>query len=192
MKIGVDLDGVVYDSEHLLRANAELYDLKIKGKGLVDPSNWSIKKRHGWSDETNDSFDDIATKSLIEAPVMPLAGEVLRKLKEEGYEIYLITARGSKVETEIKITKKVLKRDKIKYDKLIFCKTTKLAVCQELGVDLMIEDKPKTIEELSKNGIKCFYFRSAELPEINNKFVTMVYNWGQIYRHIYKIGKGEK
>ena len=185
MKIGVDLDGVLYDSEQLMNAKAELYDLQIGGKGLVDPSNWSIKQRHGWTDEINESFDDQALKSLVEAPVMPLGREVLQKLREEGHEIYLITSRGSRVIAETKVTKKVLRRDKIKYDKLIFCKKSKLEICKEIKIDVMIDDKPKTIEDLSKNGIKCLYFRDAELPEIKNKNVTMVYNWGQIYRIIY-------
>ena len=192
MKIGIDLDGVVYDSETLLRAKAELRDLEMSGKGLIDPSSWHVRNRHGWTEKQDIEFDDQAFETLLKSPLIPYAKFVIKKLKKEGDEIIFITSRGERVPEEIKITKKVLRRDKLVFNKIVYCKDGKLKTCKELGIDVMIDDRPETIQELSKNGIKCFYYRSAELPKINRKNVSMVYNWGQIYRLIYNLKKEKR
>ena len=190
MRIGVDLDGVVYDSETFLKAEAELLDLEIGGKGLVNPGEWSVSKRHNWPEEVYTTLQKrVRLKAIDNSPVMPLAKKVLDMLSKEGHLLYAITTRGEFVFEEIKHTKKALRRDKIKFDKMIFTQSGKLGPCQENKIDIMIDDRPKTIKELSKNGVLCFYFRAAELPKINNENVITVYNWGQIYRHIKNLNK---
>ena len=47
MKIGIDVDGVIFDFEKELRTRAELYDLlEINGKGIVDNDKFNLEERY--------------------------------------------------------------------------------------------------------------------------------------------------
>ena len=50
MKIGIDVDGVIFDFEKELRTRAELYDLlEINGKGIVDNDKFNLEERYSWN-----------------------------------------------------------------------------------------------------------------------------------------------
>ena len=45
MKIGIDVDGVIFDFEKELKTRAELYDLlQLHGNGVVDNSKFNLRK----------------------------------------------------------------------------------------------------------------------------------------------------
>lgn len=184
MRIGVDLDGVIYNSENLIRARSEIFDIEINGRGVVNPDAWLVQGKYDWNNEEKEKFFDILCESAKEATLMPLAKEVISKLIDEGHEIYIITARGCVGDKLKEFTKEALKRDCINYSKLAFCETSKLDICLKSKIQLMIDDRPSIINELSKEQIKCLYFRDAESEIIDNENTIMVYNWGQIYRVI--------
>ena len=57
MKIGVDLDGVVFDSEKEFRVLSELYDmLELKQNSKIDNREMLFEKRFAWSKEQSDEF----------------------------------------------------------------------------------------------------------------------------------------
>ena len=50
MKIGIDVDGVIFDFEKELRTRAELYDLlEINGKGIVDNDKFNLEETYSWN-----------------------------------------------------------------------------------------------------------------------------------------------
>lgn len=50
MRIGIDLDGVVIDSETTFRVYGELYDLiDLKGNNLVNREEPKFKTRYNWT-----------------------------------------------------------------------------------------------------------------------------------------------
>ena len=50
MKIGIDVDGVIFDFEKELRTRAELYDLlEINGQGIVDNDKFNLEERYSWN-----------------------------------------------------------------------------------------------------------------------------------------------
>ena len=95
MKIGLDIDGVILDSENVFRASAELYDLlELHKNGVVNPKGFRNSERYDWNaNETSgfrEKFIELTKKSMI----MPNAKEVLQLLKKDGHELIIITARG--------------------------------------------------------------------------------------------------
>ena len=89
-----------------------------------------------------------------------------------------------------KPTKKWLKKHKINYKKLIFSKDEeKIQHCIENNIDIMIEDNPKNIEDIS-NKIKVIKFDCQYNKNINNENVITAYSWYHIYK-IIKQMKGE-
>ena len=57
MKIGIDLDGVVIDSETTFRTYEEIFDLnKIGGNNLVDREEPKFQGRYNWKKEEQEEF----------------------------------------------------------------------------------------------------------------------------------------
>ena len=88
---------------------------------------------------------------------------------------------------EQEITKHWLEKNNIKYDKLIF-ETEKLEPCIENNIDVMIEDRPENIQELSKQ-IKVIKFHCSYNKHVNNENVITAYSWYHIYRIIEEMKK---
>ena len=50
MKIGIDVDGVILDSEKELRIRAELYDvINLKRNSIIDNNELKIQGRYNWN-----------------------------------------------------------------------------------------------------------------------------------------------
>ena len=113
MKIGVDLDGVVFDSEKEWRINQELYDIfDLKRNSKIDNKDISWEKRFDWTDEERKGFIEKYHKKIIEkSNLMPGAKRILKLLKEDGHDLILITARGGINKNMIKLTEEVLKEN---------------------------------------------------------------------------------
>ena len=100
MKIGIDIDGVILDSEREFRVQSELYDIrKLKKNSIIDNKELKVQMRYNWSEE---ELNDFINKKFIEVAqnsnFMPGAIEVINLLKKEGHELIIITARGAIIE----------------------------------------------------------------------------------------------
>lgn len=195
MNIGIDIDGVLtnYEREQLDYATKICVD---EGWPLeIDITKYHEKNAFKWNQEQANKFwNKYIVEYFKETPVRKFAPEVIEKLKQEGHKIILITARddyGMPQEylgEEQEITKEWLKRNNIKYDKIIF-ETEKLQPCKENQIDVMIEDSPENIEELSKK-MKVIKFDCQYNRNVNNENITTAYSWYHIYQ-IIKDMKGE-
>lgn len=187
MNIGIDFDGVLFDSESIFRSYAQLFDLKINGKGMLNPEELRVQKRYDWSPEELQQFLDEYVLFVQEtAPIMPNAKEVLNLLSKK-HKLFAITNRGSIYDEEIDITKKRLEMEGIKFDKVIFYASNKLDICRELNIDIMIDDLFDTIITLADNGIKCLYYRDLVLKTRSHNNITEVRNWGDIAVELHKM-----
>ena len=192
MKIGIDLDGVVIDSETTFRTYEELYDLLVlKGNNLIDREEPKFQSRYNWTKEQQKDFTDkFFLQVSKESNLMSGFVAAYKYLKEQGHEFVVITARGltpdgnfmKEMEDD---AKRVLNEQNIVFDKYYWGQGDKLDVCQKENIDIMIDDDWRIIERLSSNNIKTLYFRDTNLKKIKeNKFVKEVNNWGDICRYI--------
>ena len=161
----------------------------------IDLSKYHEKDVFNWNQEQANKFwNKYIIKYFQQTPVKTFAPEVIEKLKQEGHKIYLITARddyGIPKEyygKEQEITKQWLEKNNIKYDKLIFEKQ-KLGPCIENKIDIMIEDSPENIRDLSKQ-IKVIKFDCQYNKDVKNENVITAYSWYHIYIIIKEL-KGE-
>ncbi len=194
MNIGIDIDGVLLDFER------EAVNLGTK---MSVEENWPIDidlsaywdiQLFNWNDEQAKKFwDKYFIRYLKESTVRKFAPEVIEKLQQEGDKIYLITARN---EEELPIqhygkmkqlTKEWLKNQNIKYDKIIFTTDEgKLQKCFENNIEVMIEDSPDNIQNISKQ-IKVIKFDCQYNRQITGPNVITVYSWYHIYDIINKL-----
>ena len=195
MRIGIDIDDTTVVTVNSMIKYADIYDINVLGRkgtngnlGLIQ-NRYYLKALYGWSDEEKfDFFDRYYANVLEECVPMPNAPEVVRKLKEEGNEIYFITARLTGIkncDTEI-ITKNTLERNQIPYDKLIINASDKLKFCKEHNIDIFIEDSYDTCKELQENGIKSYLMTTKMNENIDSGEIERVNNWKEIY---FKINK---
>ena len=96
MNIGIDIDGVIADIEPYVfeYGSKLLYD---KGRSLenIDKEKYETYQIFNWDrDDEHEFWDKYMLDYYTNAPTRIFASEVIRKLKEEGHNIYIITARG--------------------------------------------------------------------------------------------------
>ena len=188
MKIGIDLDGVVIDSETTFRTYEEIFDLdKLNGNNLINREEPKFQARYNWKDEEQKEFikNYFMTVSK-QSPLMAGFIGVYNLLKKENVEFIVITARGGLGGEEMRDdAERLLNKYNIKFDKYYWKQDDKLEICLKENIDLMIDDDYKIIDKLAKNNIKTLYFRDTGLKKLQeNEYIKEVNNGGDIYRSI--------
>lgn len=196
MRIGIDIDGVLTNMEAFLIDYLSKYCVENNINFSIGDSNYHVSKTFHITHEQGERFwEEYLEYYAIHEPARPFAGEVIKKLKEEGNEIYIITARwGGNREDEIgekmrAIVRNWLSEYGIIYDKLIFAKASgekKAWEMQEYQIDIMIEDNPNNVKELSKIT-KVICYNTGYNQDCIGENITRCYSWYDIYKTIMKV-----
>lgn len=188
MKIGIDLDGVVFDSEKEFRVYSELYDMiDLKQNSKTDNRELKFQDRFQWTEKQTKDFLKKYHKQIIEeSNFIPGVKKILTLLKEDGHSLILITARGGLNKDMIKITEERLKENGMYiFEKYYWATENKDEVCQKENIDIMIDDFCKNCENIASSKIKTIYLKDAPSYDLEeNKYIKVLYNWGEIYRYI--------
>lgn len=189
MRIGIDIDGVLTNYYEAVIDNATKYFYENKVDYKIDQSKYYENEMFNVSDENIEKFWNLYLPEYAQnLPTRKFATEVISKLKQK-HEIYIITARnddGLPEELHGKMKNMVrnwLKDNAIEYDKLIFSIGSKLDICKQENVNIMIEDKASTIQEISKY-IPVLCFDAPYNREADGENITRVYSWYDILRNI--------
>lgn len=192
MKIGIDLDGVVFDSEVQYRIYEELYEenyLHINKK--IDNKAIRILDRFSWNEEEFKTFLELYHEKVTkEANFMPGAIEVLNLLKKEGHTLIIITARGGINKSLIPLTEKRLAEKGLDiFDKYYWGTENKFEICNKENIDIMIDDNIEKCSAIANTGRKVIYFQDISSYDACHDNITTLYNWGEIYRYIKNMNK---
>ncbi len=186
MKIGIDIDGVLTDIERYIVDYGTKYcyennitiDIKNVEYDEMKTFNWNERQAMKfWNEYLEDYVKNCKPRTY--------AVEVINKLRKNN-EIYLITARneyGLPMEDSKKMpefTKKWLEDNEIYYDKLVFKPDSeKLEYCLENNIDIMIEDSPNNIKNISEK-MKVMCYNCMYNEDIEGKNIIRVYSWYDI------------
>ena len=187
MKIGLDVDGVIFDAERAYRTSAEIFTLDVLGAKedkLINKSEIGVDIRMGWTEEQtrkwlNEYLLDIARN----ANFMPGAIEVIKRLKDMGHKLYIITARGGDFIEMKYITLERLKEVGLELDGYFFKAKDKGQICKDNGIDILIDDGLNHCRSACEKGIKALYFRDVNIKKFNHELCYEVNNWGEIYKY---------
>ena len=188
MKIGIDLDGVVFDSETTFRTYEEIFDItELKGNNLINREEPKFQQRYNWTNEQENQFiEKYFLKVSKENSIMSGFISVYKLLRAQGHEFIVITARGGWIKEMKDEALNILNKNNIVFDKYYWCQEDKLDTCINEKVDFMIDDDWRIIKKLSDNKIKTLYFRDTNLKKLEeNEYITEVNNWGDIYRFFF-------
>lgn len=193
MRIGIDIDGVLTNLEQFVIDYISKYCVENNIKYCIGKSNYDYCKTFNIDKEIeNDFWKDYLEYYGKNEKIRPFAAEVIQKLKEEGHDIYIITARWfTNRDDEIgkrmrEIVKNWLYENKVSYDKLIFSKASNEGKSEEIieyKIDLMIEDNPNNINELS-SIIPVICYNAEYNKECIGEKITRCYSWYDIYNKI--------
>lgn len=189
MRIGIDIDGVLTDLAKFVTDYGTKFCYENNIDYKIKTDEYDEAKALGISYEKAEKFwNKYLPYYAIEYEPREFASDVISKLKEKN-EIYIITARNEYGFTEEyygkmqEIVKKWLKDKNIIYDKIIFTEGNKLPYCIENNIDILIEDSPKNIIDVSsKIHVLCFDNSYNKMVEGNN--ITRVYSWYDILNKI--------
>lgn len=190
MNIGIDLDGVLTNFNDFCLNYGSKYATEIGNGKIINPRGYESEEIFSWSKQVDMEFwKEYKIKYATEEGPRPFAKEVLDKLKEEGHNIYIITARSSEfADREAKnkmeeMVKNWFKENELYYDELIFSTVNKLENCKEKNIDIMVEDSPHNIKQLSEFlPILCFDARYNR--DIEGKNIIRCYSFYDVYDKI--------
>lgn len=192
MRIGIDIDGVMVNIEQFIGD----YGIKFCEENnlcyKVKKDEYDEAKALGISEENSEKFWNKYLKYYAtEYPARDFASEVIQKLKEDGHEIYIITARnewglvGDDYGKMKEFVSSWLEKNNIYYDKLIYTEGSKLPYCIGNYIDIMIEDSPKNIKDISSK-IPVLCYNCNYNANIKGENITRVYSWYDVYNKIKK------
>ena len=186
MKIGIDLDGVVFDSETVFRTYEEIYAIEdLQENSIINREEPKYQQRYNWTEEQKEQF---VQKYYLEvansSPFMAGFRTVYEKLRKQGHKFVVITARGGHLKEMRTVAEEMFEKSNIQFDKYYWHVEDKLEICKQENVDIMIDDDWRIVKQLSENQVKTLYFRDTNLVKLpEGEFLKEVNNWGDIYRY---------
>lgn len=190
MKIGIDLDGVVYDTERAFRYYADYYSYFELGKDRLHPEFSNQEKAFEWTREQTDYFFKKYYDKVILAEEMLGVREILQRLQAEGHELYIITTRGiDGYQHEIDLTIPKLKEMDVEFAGMFFAQRDKFETCKKIGIDVMIDDRYENVSVFAGSDMVVLYFRETFGRHCDAKNIIEVDSWMKIYREIQKLSK---
>ena len=192
MKIGIDIDGVLTDIARFIGDYGIKFCYENNIEYKIKDDEYYEEKSLGINVEQAEKFwNKYLEFYATQYPARIFAKEIIEKLKEE-HEIYIITARNEDglppelYGTMKQMVKAWLQDNGIYYDKLIFSVGSKLTYCIENDVDVMVEDSPTNIKDISTK-IPVLCFDNPYNKDIEGKNITRVYSWYDVFKKIEKI-----
>ena len=190
MRIGVDIDGVLTDIERFMIDYGSKFFIDNKIPLNLKPGFYDdVKMLNCTEEQAVDFWRKYIIYYFQEYPARDFASEVIKKLKKEGHEIYILTGRNqygvpNEYIGKIKeLTEQWLKENDILYDKIIYTEGSKLPYCKGNYIELMIDDYSKVLEEVSPQ-IPTICFNCYYNEDIEGKNITRAYSWYDVYSKI--------
>ncbi len=189
MNIGIDIDGVLCSEDlfQLIYGIKFCYQNNINCR-ILSPFSSETKDRFLWSSEEDKRFwkENYLYYLTTSEFLYPDAPKVIRSLYQDGHKIYLISYRKQSLLNKLGIHENMesltidwLKRNNIPFHQLILAKKTKQYYIRQLNISLMIDDNPKTLEELS-HYITVIGFRAHCNLQYLLPNVVMVSSWKEL------------
>ncbi len=196
MIIGVDVDGVLTNLDYFFKKNYKKFskenNIKIKRKKADNLSDY-----FGWTKEQDLKFwDENIWKYSESVKFYKTASKYLKKLHNDGHEIYIITRRhymerqddwGERMRA---IVDKQFKENDIVYDKFfaVGIGNSKFNVIKDNNVEIMIDDESGNLKEISKLIPTICYTQNYNVKlKLDNMHHCK--NWREIYNYIRKLNK---
>ena len=185
IKIGIDIDDTISNTNQFLIDMAFKYDKLIGGKGFKDKDAYNFTDMFYWNDDKKKGYFKYLKENelLLKVQLRQDFKDVLKELNKVAL-IYFISARSQKsFKNPFNQTKKWLKENNVDYEQLYVDVLSKGEKAEELNIDLFIDDFASNCEDVINHGIDTLLMTSNYNKESKLKRVD---NWYQILEYIRK------
>lgn len=187
MKIGIDIDNVLSNFNEILLNDYLEHDKVLNNSGIIHKDEY-IRKMFDWDVSYEQEYykNNIERLASFFTPIED-SSKYINKLKNTGNEIYIISGRDNgEYSDPHNMTINWLKKYNIPYDRLILTNAykhqEKADICNELGIDIMIDDSVNVCAKCSENNIECILF---ETPYNKKEYrFNRLGSWKEIYDYI--------
>ena len=188
MKIGIDIDNVISNfNDELFREFLD-HDKSLRNAGIINNDAYITRGMFDWSkEELDDFYYSNIERIAMNLKVIDKAPETIKRLRDNGYEIYIISGRDNgEYSNPYKMTSEWLSKYGIEYDKLIltdaYNSDEKAKICIQNNISIMIDDSTKVCRETKNYGIETLLMDTPYNRQVND--FTRVCNWDEIYDFI--------
>lgn len=157
MVIGIDIDNTITHTTEMIMHYAKIFGEQRGLNTVPDPRHYYLEDALGWDVAVaNEFLYQYLGHIYREMRPKDKAVDVIRELKQD-HQIILITSRNQQYPQVEEVTSAWLTQYGVEYDRLILNATSnmhyfsKLAVCLENQVQLMIEDHHDLVSEISSH-----------------------------------------
>lgn len=183
--IAIDIDNTISATHDFYLNLANEYDKNyLKKNNYIDETK-VVPRSLDWTKEELSYFiENYFNPNTVNIPLVKNADEYIRKLKELGYKIIIITNRGLKNDDHSdEYTEQYLKKHNIPFDELIVRAKDKYIYMKE--VDIFIDDSVKECEEVFKNcDCEVIMIEANTNRGYLNSKITKLNGWESIYKFI--------
>lgn len=157
MRIGIDVDGVLVDTEAFLLRDGKKYFEKKYGISIKNPAAFEVQEMFGCTSMQREAFwRRYIWKYCLQEPMRKDAATISAELKKDGHEIIIITSRVHTTEQGImgaifrSMLRYWLQKNYFVYDDIAFCRDEESAidkrtVCEEKQINVLIDDTPENL-----------------------------------------------
>jgi len=194
MIIGIDIDNTISHTTEMIMHYVRIYGEEQGINTKADYSQYYLEDSLGWPIETVDTFLE-GYLPYIYREVQPKAEaiEVIQELKDQ-HELVLITSRNVQFPRIEEITKEWLEQYGIVYDRLILNTTpnlhhfSKLEVCLQNGIQIMIEDHHQLAEEIAQT-MPVILFDYPYNRHLESDNIIRVQTWAEVKSWVKRLEK---
>lgn len=183
MRIGIDIDDTITDTNGELIRKALKYDELLGGKGFKDKTAFNFLDMFFWTMQDKKNFFQYIkdNKLLDDIEVRKDFKEINEELNNLG-DLYFISSRNEKTFIDPnKETHEWLQKNKIIYKKMYLDVQEKGLFCKTHGIDLFIDDNVSQVKDALSNGINA----KLMVNDYNkNENLDKFENWYQIIEYI--------
>jgi len=184
MKIGIDIDDTISKTNELLIEQALIFDRDyLDDRGFKDENAYAFQDMLYWTREDTRNFISYVRKNNMFLKLEPIEDSIkyINMLKEEGNEIYFITKRPNLLNVK-SMTKKWLKVNGYKYNKLHMHINDKAAFIQKHKMDILIDNDIPTAIACRELGLK--YILKQDGYNTKSTDLNLIDKWEDIYNYI--------
>lgn len=191
MKIGIDFDGVILDTERYLKYYADYYSyFELGGKTRKRSNTLTQEDCFDWTPENRRYYyEKYYVKASKVAPFIPGVKEILKKLQKQGHEFYIVSGRGFEFYDERALALDRLKTLGIEFAGYNWSQHDKGKTCEELGIDIMIEDNPRYVASFEGKKCKVLFFKDVQISNYTAENVKKIDTWMDVYLEVQKMMK---
>lgn len=195
MNIGIDIDDTISDTYTTLLEYAQKYTIEeLKKSPILDHMKMTnhsyIEAMHHWTkEETLKFWEKYYAEILKKIHIKTFATEKIKKLKEKGNRIYLITARWDMENDNVKeITLEWLRKNDVQYDEFFMNAEEKLKIVKDKNIDVFVDDSFDNCKSIAYGSNAKVYLMDTRVNQnLKDEKITRVYSWPHVYQEIKKL-----